>query len=615
MTMTSAYKLGAQWLGDGHVHFLVWAPAASRIDVHLMRHSRRVALEKDALGYFSGVIGDIAVGDTYFYDIDGVRERPDPASRRQPDGVHGPSEVVDPFFHWTDANFTPPTLRNSVFYELHIGTFTPEGTFLAAIEHFERLCDFGITSLNVMPVAQIPGAYNWGYDGVQLFAPQKNYGTPHDFKTMINAAHRAGLAVYLDVVYNHLGPEGNYLWDYGPYFSTRYKGAWGDNLNFDGPHSDEVRRFFLENAVYWLEEFHIDGLRLDATQALIDLRAVPFLEELGAHVHEWADSTNRHVHLIAESNQSDRKLVLPRTQGGTGMDAQWLDDFHNSVHAALTGETAGYYGDYADFARLVKILRTRHVLTGDYSLGAKRRHGTDASDIPADRFVVSVQTHDHVGNRMLGDRIMPRSGFEANKLAAGYLLTSPYTPMFFMGQEYGETAPFLFFTDFGDAHLIEAVRAGRKADHASFFHGDIEAPDPQHISSFERSKLNHALRMDGEHALLYAFSRALLTLRRTLPALTNPNPIDFSVHADAVRRIFCMERRHPAGTVRIVLNWHLNEAQRITLPTSSRAWRKIFDSAGAEWQPDGVSRATATEEVDDEHLTLNLPPKSLAIYV
>ncbi len=295
--------LGASWLGDGRTQFVVWGPEARAVEVHLLRDGRRVALAKGDDGYFSGVADHTSPGDTYYYTINGDRDRPDPASRWQPLGVHGPSAITTRHFQWTDAGFFPPTLRNSVFYELHVGTFTPAGTFSAIIEHLPYLRDLGITTLQIMPIAQAPGKYNWGYDGVQIYAPNSAYGHPDDLKALVNAAHTQGLAVFLDVVYNHLGPEGNYLWDYGPYFTNRYRVVWGDALNFDGRGSDEVRRFFIDNAIYWLDEFHIDGLRLDAIQALVDLSAVPFLEELAVRAHAWADAHNRRVYLVGETER------------------------------------------------------------------------------------------------------------------------------------------------------------------------------------------------------------------------------------------------------------------------------------------------------------------------
>lgn len=610
-------KLGASWLGDNRVHFLVWGLYAQEMSVHLLRDDRVVPLEKDEWGYFSGIIEGIQPGDTYFYSIDGAREgsreRPDPASRYQPEGVHGPSQIIDPHFAWTDAGFHPPTLRNTVFYELHIGTVTPEGTFQSLIPHLPRLRALGITTIELMPVAHCPGTRNWGYDGVGLFAPMNAYGTPDDFKALVNAAHNYGLAVFLDVVYNHLGPEGNYLWDYGPYFTNRYRGSWGDSVNFDGHGSDEVRRFFIENAIYWLDEFHIDGLRLDATHALLDFTAVPFLEDFTAQVHDWAEAHNRRVLLVAENDSSDRKIVLPQAVGGRGLDGQWLDYFHHTVHTTLTGEVSGYFANYGEFRMMTKVLRDRFAMTGEYSRVHGRKHGTPARDIPADRYVVCVQNHDQVGNRRLGDRLYGRSGFEAAKLAAGYLLTSPYTPMLFMGEEYGEDAPFLFFTEFGDEDLIAAVRKGRKEEFA-YFADQGEPPDPHDIETFYRSKLNHDLRHEGEHAILYKLYGTLLALRRDIPALTNPHPTATTVYDDVPNRIFCLERTGSGSAVRMIFNWNLDRPQTFTMPGSGHQWRKILDSCDAAWRIDGESHASAPESLGASPFTLTLPPSSFVIY-
>ncbi|NJL94913.1 MAG: malto-oligosyltrehalose trehalohydrolase, partial [Anaerolineae bacterium] len=448
--------------------------------------------------------------------------RPDPASRSQPEGVHGPSEVIDPAFGWTDEHWQAPSLRNSVIYELHVGTFSPEGTFAGIIPHLRDLRELGITTLQLMPVAQFPGARNWGYDGVHLYCPHSAYGGVKGLKRLVDAAHNAGLAVLLDVVYNHLGPEGNYLWDYGPYFTDRYRGGWGDAPNLDGPGSDAVRRFFIENALHWLAEYHLDGLRLDAIHGLVDPSARPFVAELAAAAHDWAERHNRRVLIIAETHHSDRRLTLPPEANGLGLDAQWLDDLHHAVHVALTGETLGYYVDYQAFALLAKVLRGRFAYSGEYSQVFGRRHGTPAEDIPADRFIAAMQNHDQVGNRMLGERLTQLTDLDGLKLAAALLLCAPYTPMLFMGEEYGEVAPFLYFVSHSDPDLVEAVRQGRAAEFASF-NWSADPPDPQAESTFQRSQLKHELRHTGHHAELLALYRELLALRRARPALTNPH--------------------------------------------------------------------------------------------
>lgn len=605
--------LGPSWLDQSRVHFSVWGPRAEKMDVHLLRDDRILPLQKDERGYFSGVAEDISANDTYFYRINNEKERPDPASRFQPEGVHGPSQIRNPHFSWDDAAFIPPTLRNTVFYELHVGTFTEGGTFAAIVPELKRLKQLGITALQIMPIAQFPGTRNWGYDGVQLYAPQSSYGRPEMLKMLVNEAHKLGLAVFLDVVYNHLGPEGNYLHDYGPYFTDRYQSPWSDSINFDGPHSDEVRRFFIENAIYWLDEFHMDGLRLDATHAMLDFTAVPFLQDLSTEVHNWAERNNRRVYLIGESEASDRKLVLPQRLGGTGLDGQWLDDLHHTIHTALTDEDRGYYADYIDFGLMLKVLQERFAYTGQYSPHLKRKHGTPAADIPADRYVVASQTHDQVGNRMKGERLLHLTDFESAKLAAGLLLTSPYTPMLFMGQEYGESAPFQFFTSFGDEHLVQAVREGRINEFASF-KWEGEPPDPHSEETFMRSKLDPSQRKTGHHALLYHLYETLLDLRHTSPALTNPAPEATDLYSDVRRYIFCLERRGGGELLRLIFNWDLENTHLLELPDSVGAWEKVFDSNAARWREDGKDGQLATPTLTATRAAVTLASKSFAIY-
>lgn len=596
--------------------FLVWAPLARQVETHLLDNDTYIPMQRTGDGYFTCTITDITAGTRYRYRLDGEKERPDPTSRSQPDGVHGPSAVVDPAFAWTDTAWQPPTLRNSVIYELHVGTFTTEGTFEAIIPHLSYLHDLGVTTIQLMPVAQFPGARNWGYDGVQLYAPHHAYGGVTGLKRLVNAAHEHGLAVMLDVVYNHLGPEGNYLWDYGPYFTDRYHSPWGDSVNLDGPHSDPVRRFFIDNAIYWLDQFHIDGLRLDAIHGLFDSTARPFVGELAAAAHDWAARHNRRVQIVAETHHSDRRLTLSREANGLGLDGQWLDDLHHLLHVALTGESDGYYADYQDFRLLPRMLTERFAYTGQYSQVFGRRHGTSARDIPADRFIVATQTHDQIGNRMLGERLTQLTDFDGLKLAAALLVCSPYTPMLFMGEEYGETAPFLYFVSHGDPDLVEAVRKGRAAEFARF-NWSAEPPDPQAEATFDRSKLDHRLRQSGQHAMLHALYRDLLALRREHPALTNPHPEATTVYADTDAHIVCIERRDGGQAVRICLNFDREAVQVLDLPGEAMAgWHRIRDSYDAAWclvEPPALAAPAHFEA--GESMTVRLGPKAFAIYI
>ncbi len=366
--------LGALLQDDGSCRFCVWAPQVQSLEVHLLDpFERLVEMRRDEQGYFEIVIDDLAPGTDYFFRLDGTTDRPDPASRYQPQDVHGPSQVVDPRFAWDDPHWFGLPLSDYIFYELHVGTFTPEGTFAAIIPHLDELVALGITAIEIMPVAQFPGSRNWGYDGVLPYAVQNSYGGPAGLKILVNACHQRGIAVVLDVVYNHLGAEGNYLSNYGPYFTDRYRTPWGSAINFDGPHSDEVRRYFIENALVWITEFHIDALRLDATHAMLDFSANTFLETLVAAVHAQAERLNRRVYVIAESDRSDDRLLRSPEVGGYGLDAQWSDELHHALHTLLTGEQFGYYQDYGSFRQLAQAFRQGFLYSGEYSPFRKRR--------------------------------------------------------------------------------------------------------------------------------------------------------------------------------------------------------------------------------------------------
>ncbi|MGA6926828.1 MAG: malto-oligosyltrehalose trehalohydrolase, partial [Desulfosarcina sp.] len=521
--MTIDSRLGATVLEDRRCRFKVWAPLADRVEVCLPEPgSRSWSMQPRTNGYFTTVVDDIDPQAHYRYRLrtadKGTLLRPDPASRFQPEGVHGPSAVVAGHFDWTDTSWCGLPLSRYVLYELHVGTFTRQGTFDGVIEQLDDLARLGVTAVELMPVAQFPGARNWGYDGVFPFAAQNTYGGPPGFKRLVDACHARGLAVVLDVVYNHLGPEGNYIGDFGPYFTDFYRTPWGQAINFDGPFSDEVRRYFIENALYWVDECHVDALRLDAVHSILDFTARPFLEQLAEAVHGRAEVLNRRIHLIAESALNDTRIIRAREMGGFGIDAQWNDDFHHSLHTALTDERTGYYRDYDGLVDLARAWRDGYVYTGQYSPFRRRTHGNSSRNIPARRLVVFAQNHDQVGNRLDGDRLATIVSFEKQKLAAGLVLLSPFIPLLFMGEEYGDPAPFPYFISHSDPALIRAVQKGRRAEFAGF-DWQSEPPDPQDEKTFERSRPDRSLRNDGRHHVLYEFHRTLLHLRTTLPAL------------------------------------------------------------------------------------------------
>jgi maltooligosyltrehalose trehalohydrolase len=468
---------------------------------------------------YAATVRDAGPDAEYSFVVEDGRSVPDPVSRLQPNGVHGSSRVVDPrAFRWTDDGWTGIALEDLVIYELHVGTFTPDGTFDAIIPRLEELRSLGITAIELMPVAQFPGERNWGYDGVALYAVQHSYGGPEGLRRLVNAAHSAGIAVILDVVYNHVGPEGNYLDAFGPYFTEKYKTPWGRALNYDDADSDEVRRFIVDNARYWIHEYHLDGLRLDAVHGIFDFSARHLLEEITAAVHEQAELAGRRAVVIAESDLNDPKLLRPVEEHGYGVDAQWSDDFHHAVHATLTGESSGYYADYCGPTAIAAALREPFVFDGRYSRHRRRKHGASSVGRPRRQFVVAVQNHDQVGNRAAGDRLSTLVEAAKLRLAAALLVLSPYVPLLFMGEEYGETNPFQYFVSHGDARLLESVRKGRLAEFESFGWGD-DVADPGDPETFERSKLDWTKSSCGEHARLRALYRDLLALRREHRAL------------------------------------------------------------------------------------------------
>ena len=508
---------------DGSVEWRVWAPQREDVVLVTWPNGRpaETAMTAEGWGYFVHRRAGVEEGLRYAYRLERGDPLPDPASRWQPEGVHRPSAVFSPdLFSWSDADWKGLPREELVIYELHVGTFTEEGTLDAVIPRFGDLKDLGVTAIELMPLAQFPGERNWGYDGVQPFAVQNSYGGPRALQQLVDAAHSAGLAVFLDVVYNHLGPEGNYLGQFGPYFTHHYPTPWGDAVNFDDADCDAVRRFVIDNALMWVRDFHIDGLRLDAVHAIYDLSARHILAELQEEVQEAAAAAGRTVHVIAESNQNDRRLIDRPERGGFGLDGVWCDDFHHAVHALLTGEREGYYLDFGRPEHLAKTFSEAFVYDGCYSPFRRRRFGSSAAGLSRDRFVVCIHNHDQVGNRALGDRYTAILSPAAQRLACGLLLVSPFTPLLFMGEEYGETRPFPFFCSFGDETLIRAVREGRREEFASMdFSWEGEIPDPQDPATFAAARLTWQWPAGSFHEQLRRLYRDLLAARRDWPAL------------------------------------------------------------------------------------------------
>jgi len=481
---------------------------------------REVAMRPQERGYFHCTLPDVREGQRYAYRLDGGPERPDPCSLSQPDGVHRPSAVVRPdHFTWTDQSWKGVPREELVFYELHVGAFTTEGTFAAVIPRLAALRELGVTAVELMPVGQFPGTRNWGYDGVLPYAAQNSYGGPHGLQKLVDACHAAGLAIFLDVVYNHLGPEGNYLGEFGPYLTDRYKTPWGTAVNFDGAGCDAVRDFVLDNVRLWLDEFHCDGLRLDAVHAIFDLGARHILRAVKETAEEVARQSDRLIHIIAESDLNDPRLLLPPERGGYGLDAQWSDDFHHAMHAYFTGERRGYYTDFGPARQLAEVLTQPFLYAWDYSPHRDRKHGAPPEGLSGDRFVVCLQNHDQVGNRASGDRLLALLGNPAKqRLASSLLLLSPHLPLLFMGEEYGEDNPFPFFCSFGDVPLIEAVREGRKREFAAFAEQGA-VPEPHAEETFASARLSWSWPENTPRAGLRRLHADLLTARREWPAL------------------------------------------------------------------------------------------------
>jgi len=597
--------LGALYLGQNRTCFRVWAPRSKRIDLHLLASpgDRLVRLRPDRRGYHAAEVRGVAPGDRYRFRLDGGLERPDPASRLQPLGVHGPSEVVDPAFEWSDRSWTGSRLRDYRFYELHVGTFSPAGDFDGVRARLTDLVRLGITAVELMPVAQFPGDRNWGYDGVHPFAVQSSYGGPNGLKRLVDACHALGLAVVLDVVYNHLGPEGNYLGDFAPYFTDRYRTPWGQALNFDGPGSDEVRRYFIENALRWQTEFHIDALRLDAVHAICDTSAHPFLAELAEVTRQQAARLGRRFQLIGESDLNDVRLILPPALSGCGLDAQWSDDFHHSLHVLLTGESQGYYADFDGLGSLARCWRDGYAYTGQYSAHRQRRHGNAPRAAQPQQFVVCAQNHDQIGNRRLGERLAALVDFESQKLAAAATILSPFLPLLFMGEEYGETAPFQYFTSHSDPALAEAVRRGRQAEFASF-RWQTKVPDPQDPATCRRSRLRPGRAKREPHRTLLRFYQTLLQIRGDYAALAEAERDSYDVTALPGSRVLMVHYRHPEPGLLLLLAFGSRRV-RAKVPLPPGIWRKRHDSADRKWRGPGSAVAARLHAAGEVRLTFN----------
>jgi len=572
--------------------FTLWAPKAKRLSVKIGEATYAMT-GPDNRGWWRIRVEQAAPGTDYAFLIDDdPTPYPDPRSPWQPEGVHGPSRLYDhAAFHWSDSAWEPVPLGSAIIYELHIGTFTREGTLDAAIAHLDYLAGLRVTHVELMPVAEFPGNHGWGYDGVALFAVSHAYGGPDALKRFVDAAHSRGLAVLLDVVYNHFGPVGNYTGKFGPYLTTKHTTPWGDAVNFEGPGSDQVRRFFADNALMWMRDYHIDGLRLDAVTEFVDRSAVHFLEQLSAETAVLSTEVGRPLVLIAESDLNDPRIVRPREDHGYGIDAQWSDDFHHALFTVLDdNERQGYYIDFGSIAQLAKSLTDAYVYDGAYSVYRSRNHGRPIEGLSGHHFLGYIQNHDQVGNRAIGDRVAQSAGFDRAKIAAAIVFAAPFVPMIFQGEEFAASTPFLYFADHEDPEMARAVSEGRRREFAAFGWPPEKIPDPENPETFLRSKLDWKETGEGDHAEMLDWYRRLIHLRRTTPSLNDGNLDKVQVSFDEEKRWLTIDR----GPVRVLCN--------------------LGNSAVESLNPGGYPVALASRKgIEAAGSKVTLPPDSLAI--
>jgi maltooligosyltrehalose trehalohydrolase len=593
---------------------VVWAPRSEAVSVRL-GDGRTEPLEAADQGYHHGIVADCPAGSRYRYVLDDGRAFADPASRHQPEGVLGPSEVVDLAAHrWRDGSYRPRPLFEHVISELHVGTATTEGTLDAAVDWLDHLADVGITALELLPISQFAGARNWGYDGVLPFSVHDTYGGPAALQRFVDECHGRGLAVILDVVYNHIGPVGNVLGDFGPYFTERYKTPWGPALNFDGRGSDHVRSFFLATVTQWFVDFHVDALRLDAIHSIVDGTAIPFLAELTALSAHLGERLGRPCPLVAESADNDPWVVSPRAASGLGMDAQWNDDFHHALHAVLTGERIGYYVDFGQLDDLARVMNEGFALQGEYCAYRGRRHGAPSGFLEPERFVVFAQNHDQIGNRPRGERLSSLVDFDRQRLAAAVVLLAPGVPLLFMGEEYGETAPFPYFVDHRDEALNRAVQEGRAAEMRAFGFDEVQL-DPVAESTFAAAVPDRSLRHADGHRALLELHRRLIALRRSEPALARSERSE--VAASVAGPVLTLTRRHPDGSVAALFNVSPDPAEIAmpalvtgAAPAGPVSWRKLLESA----DPDVGGQGKPLAEVCHPGERLELGPWAFCVY-
>lgn len=600
-------KPGVNFNYAGRAEVVLWAPLVEKAQV-IIAGNQKLDLEKADDGFWELTTDQIQVGSRYQFILDGGNPLPDPASLYQPEGVHGPSEAVDiTNFPWSDHQWVNPLLDDYILYELHTGTFTPEGDFSAIEQKLDYLKELGVNAIEIMPVAQFPGTRNWGYDGVDPYAVQNCYGGPRGLQRLVNSCHSKGIAVVLDVVYNHLGPEGAYHSKFGPYFTEKYKTPWGGAINFDDEWCDGVRAYFIENALMWFRDFHIDALRLDAVHAIKDFSPVHILREIKLHVDELMKETGKRHYLIVELDLNDRRFIDPLEKGGYGMDAQWVDEFHHALRVTAGGSRHGYYSDFEGIHHLAKAYKDAYVYDGQFSPHRKKKFGVKAETDQGSKFIIFSQNHDQVGNRMLGERTSVLASFEMQKLLAGAVLFSPYIPMLFMGEEWSEPHPFLYFVSHTDPQLAEAVRKGRKAEFAAF-HAEGEAPDPMAEETFLQSKLQWDLLDKEPHSTMFSFYQRLIAIRKQLPALKHLQRKQLVVDIMEGKNVMVLQRWYQKQQVICFMNFS-NIKQIAKSPPQAGQWLLLIDSAAPEWK--GPAAAPQSLPANEN---LVLQPESFILY-
>jgi maltooligosyltrehalose trehalohydrolase len=577
--MTIDFSQGAILQPDNSCIFKTWAPLYEAMVLHIVApKEQRITMKKDAMGFFTAHVKEVDPSAQYFYAPDDGKEFPDPASFFQPNGVHEASALINhSSFEWKDQHWKGIDKPALILYELHVGTFTPEGTFEAIIPRLDDLLDTGINAIEIMPVAQFPGERNWGYDGVFPYAVQHSYGGPEGLKQLVDACHQKGIAVYLDVVYNHIGPEGNYFKEFGPYFTHKYITPWGDAINFDGPWSDGVRDFFSDNVLYWLHHFHIDGLRLDAIHVIYDDSAFNIWGLINQKVKWLEQQTGRTYILIAECDFNNPSVITPIEKNGFGFDMEWLDDFHHIVYALLDKEGQVLYEDFYTLEQAAKAINEGFIYTGEYVKARKRKFGASSKGVPGDKFVIFNQNHDQIGNRADGARLSKLINQKSIQLATALMFLSPYIPLLFMGEEYSETAPFLYFVDHSEPALIKAVRDGRKREFAHFYNGQ-DPIDPQAATTFENSKLHWHLRQEPSHKMMLEWYKSLIQLRKTNPALQTFDKAFVQAYV-IHEKILTMHRQSPDGIDYLFAVFNFStDLLSFELPVDKHLWTMLLSN-------------------------------------